>query len=92
MSKREVICSKQIHCLSCPLSVQVTGKDCRQLTQREIDKILYREYIINISNNTIKYCYKADNIYDFERRLYFLSLIIEKKFIKELNVHETKKA
>lgn len=91
MPKREVICSQQIHCISCPLSVRVTGKDCRQLTQIEIDKILYTKYKINISNNTIKYCYKSDNYYDFERRLYFLSLIIEKKFIKELNVHENKK-
>ena len=55
-------------------------------------QIMFTKYKINISNNTIKYCYKADNIYEFERRLYFLSLIIEKKFIKELNVHEAKKA
>lgn len=84
MTKREVICSQQLHCLSCPLSVQVTGKDCRQLAQIEIDKSRYTKYKIkiNISNNTIKYCYKADNYYDFERRLYFLSLIIEKKIIK----------
>ncbi len=40
---------------------------------------------VRINNNTIKYCYKADNVYNFERRLYFLSLLIEKKFIKEMN-------
>lgn len=91
MPKREVICSQQMHCLSCPLSTKVTGKDCRQLTQIEIDKILYTKYIINISNNTIKYCYKADNYYGFERRLYFLSLIIEKKIFEVMN-SEHKKA
>lgn len=34
---REQICSQQIHCLSCPLSVRITGKDCRTLTQEEIN-------------------------------------------------------
>ena len=85
MPKREVICSQNSHCLSCPISVRITGKDCRQLTQSEIDKIMFTEYKISISNNIIKYCYKADNVYNFERRLYFLSLLIEKKFIKEMN-------
>lgn len=39
-SKREVICSQQLHCLSCPLSVAVTGKDCRELTAQEIERII----------------------------------------------------
>ena len=39
-SKREVICSQQQHCLSCPLSVAVTGKDCRELSPEEIRKIM----------------------------------------------------
>ena len=37
---REVICSQQLHCLSCPLSVAVTGKDCRELTKIEITRII----------------------------------------------------
>jgi len=35
---REQICSQQIHCLSCPLSVVRTDKDCRTLTLEEIKK------------------------------------------------------
>ena len=35
---REQICSQQIHCLSCPLSVVRTGKDCRTLSLEEIKK------------------------------------------------------
>ena len=38
--KREAICSQQLHCLSCPLSVAVTGKDCRELTLQEIERII----------------------------------------------------
>ena len=40
MTFREVICSQQLHCLSCPLSVAVTGKDCRELTAEEIKRII----------------------------------------------------
>ena len=42
MATRDQVCSQQIHCLSCPLSVGITGKDCRNLTQKEIDDILFR--------------------------------------------------
>ena len=38
--KRETICSQQLHCLSCPLSVMRTGKDCRELTLQEIERII----------------------------------------------------
>lgn len=38
MTFREVICSQQAHCLSCPLSV--AGKDCRELTAQEIERII----------------------------------------------------
>ncbi|MBP5431020.1 hypothetical protein [Ruminococcus sp.] len=37
---REVICSQYPHCLSCPISVIVTGKDCRELTKIEITRII----------------------------------------------------
>lgn len=47
---------------------------------------------IGISNAIIKYCYKADNFYDFEHRVYLLSKFIERKVIQELFIHETKKA
>lgn len=63
-------------------SHQITSKDCRQLMLKEI----------SISNGVVKYCFKADNFYDFERRVYLLSKFIERKLKKELNVHETKKA
>lgn len=37
---RENICSQQIHCLRCPLSVMRTGKDCRELSLQEIREIM----------------------------------------------------
>ena len=37
---RENICSQQLHCLSCPLSVMRTGKDCRELSLQEIREIM----------------------------------------------------
>lgn len=40
MTLREVICSQQLHCLSCPLSVARTAKDCRELSLQEIRKIM----------------------------------------------------
>lgn len=43
--KIEQVCSQQVHCLSCPLSSSLTGKDCRELTHNEIQNImsLFRE-------------------------------------------------
>lgn len=35
---REQVCSQVPHCLSCPLSVARTGKDCRELTYDEVQK------------------------------------------------------
>lgn len=35
---REQVCSQVPHCLSCPLSVVRTGKDCRELTHKEIQR------------------------------------------------------
>ncbi len=40
MLNREKICSQQTHCLSCPLAVWRTGKDCRKLTLQEIREIM----------------------------------------------------
>ena len=37
---REVICSQQCHCLSCPLSSVIHGKDCRELSEPEIRAII----------------------------------------------------
>ena len=42
-TNREVICSQQQHCLSCPLSVARTGKDCRALTIAEIENLIQKE-------------------------------------------------
>lgn len=41
LTLREVICSQYPHCLSCPLSVQ--GKDCRELSPKEIKEIIKEE-------------------------------------------------
>ena len=40
MTSREKVCSQQVHCLSCPLSVMRTGKDCRELSANEIKEIM----------------------------------------------------
>lgn len=44
MTNRESICKQQIHCLSCPLSVRITGKDCRTLTQKELSQLKVKEF------------------------------------------------
>lgn len=43
MTNRESICKQQIHCLSCPLSVRIAGKDCRALTHKELIEMIVRE-------------------------------------------------
>ena len=40
MTSRDRICLQFSCCLSCPLSVSLTGKDCRELTQTEIHNIM----------------------------------------------------
>jgi uncharacterized protein (DUF1499 family) len=40
MRSHEQMCSQQAHCLSCPLSRKLTGKDCRKLTHEEIHNIM----------------------------------------------------
>ena len=42
-TSREQICSQQLHCLSCPLQKAKTGKDCRELTIAEIERIIQKE-------------------------------------------------
>ena len=37
---REQICTQVPHCLSCPISIRITGKDCRNLSESEI-----KEYV-----------------------------------------------
>lgn len=67
--------------------IKVISKDCKHLINTiESDK---KSIEISISNSITKYCYKADNFYDFERRVYLLSKLMKKK---ELIVHESKKA
>lgn len=43
---REQVCSQVPHCLSCPLSVAKTGKDCRELTHKEIQRYGGKEMYI----------------------------------------------
>lgn len=38
MISRENICSQHSHCLCCPLSVYITGKDCRELSYTELKR------------------------------------------------------
>ena len=45
MTSREMICKQQLHCLSCPLSVMRTGKDCRELSSSEIKEIMEDENV-----------------------------------------------
>lgn len=64
MTYREVICSQQVHCLSCPISIGITGKDCRDLTFIElkryggkimiIDGKQMEEYEVNAKFNEMK--------------------------------------
>lgn len=37
---REQVCSQYPHCLSCPLSISVTGKECYRLSEDEVNKIM----------------------------------------------------
>lgn len=52
MTYREVICSQQLHCLSCPLSVAITGKDCHILTIHELKR--YGGKIMNIDGKWLE--------------------------------------
>lgn len=36
----QTACSQQSGCLSCPLSIAVTGKECYSLTREEIEKLM----------------------------------------------------
>ena len=40
MPNRDQVCTQYPHCLSCPLSIAVTGKDCRTLSKRDVDNIM----------------------------------------------------
>lgn len=72
MRSREQICSQQVHCLNCPLSVRVTGKDCRELTQKEIQKFMKEV-------NNMSYKPKSDS---------YLMQMTKAEIIAELRVAE----
>ena len=74
MNSRECICSQQAGCLSCPLSVKLTGKDCRELTQKEIQNImsLFRELekipdMVTINKITEEYLQKENEMFIGEK-------------------------
>lgn len=51
---RDQICRQQVHCLSCPLSVLRTGKQCDKLTESEVKMIIkYPENLCIICGSTI---------------------------------------
>ena len=57
MTYREVICSQQMHCLSCPISSGCTGKDCRSLTEAEIKKIMDEYRKQEAEGNGMRICW-----------------------------------
>ena len=44
---RDQICRQQVHCLSCPLSIMRTGKECDKLTSEEIKKAVAISEVTN---------------------------------------------
>lgn len=44
---RDQVCIQQIHCLSCPLSIGRTGKECDKLTSEEIKKAVAISEVTN---------------------------------------------
>lgn len=51
MPTREQVCS-QYSCLSCPLSISVTGKDCRSLNSNDIENIMHFVRILEADHGT----------------------------------------
>lgn len=54
---REQVCSQQSHCLSCPISIGVTGKFCDELTLAEITIIIEQYRKQEAEGNAIPVCY-----------------------------------
>ena len=52
---REQVCSQQMHCLSCPLIKFRTGKPCEELTSEQINEIMRRSRLNDISQRTLAY-------------------------------------
>lgn len=52
---REQVCSQQIHCLSCPLIKFRTGKPCEKLTSEQLNEIMRRSRLNDISQRTLAY-------------------------------------
>ena len=53
---REQVCRQQVHCLSCPLIKFRSGKNCEELSPEQINKIMRRSRLNDISQRTLAYC------------------------------------
>ena len=53
--KREQVCSQQIHCLSCPLIKFRSGKNCEELSQEQLNEIMRRSRLNDLSQGTLAY-------------------------------------
>ena len=51
--KREQVCSQQVHCLSCPLAKFRTGKFCEELSQEQLNEIIRRSRLNDLSQGTL---------------------------------------
>ena len=74
MTSRDRICLQFSCCLSCPLSIGLTGKDCRELTENEIQNImsLFRELekipdTVTIDKIVEEYLQKENEMYIGEK-------------------------
>lgn len=52
---REQVCSQQIHCLSCPLIKFRSGKNCEELSQEQLNEIMRRSRLNDLSQGTLAY-------------------------------------
>ena len=52
---REQVCSQQVHCLSCPLIKFRTGKPCEELTSEQLNEIMRRSRLNDLSQRTLAY-------------------------------------
>lgn len=50
---REQVCSQQVHCLSCPLAKFRTGKFCEELSQEQLNEIIRRSRLNDLSQGTL---------------------------------------
>lgn len=81
MISREAICSQQSHCLSCPLSIALTGKDCRELSYIELGRIMH--FWETIEAFSVSFTFSSlENIMRGENKMYINGQWLEEPEIK----------